>query len=109
MVATWRSDNLQPSKSKQKDIGNEQGEKTNKPANAASTGDCLPTKLARCDNRRKKQPSFATTLHRASKMAKSLQFMNDARAQSGSKFCPIAQSWSMTRCNSSYSLILIPS
>jgi hypothetical protein len=68
-----------------KNIGNEQGENDKQTrkglpvrphdtrrSSAASTGDCLPTKLARCDNRHRKQPSFATTPHRASKMAESL-------------------------------------
>src|SRR5262252_4274191 len=68
-----------------KNIGNEQAEndkqarkalpvrpRDTRRTSAASTGDCLPTKPARCINRQKKQPSFATTLHRAPKTAKSL-------------------------------------
>src|SRR6516165_7581678 len=89
LVARDRSDNLQPSKSKQKTLAMNKVKTTDKPAKAC--------------------PSDRVAHAAEAPLRPAIAFPNETRLRGGSTFRLIAQSWSMASCNSSYSLIFIPS
>src|SRR5215469_9729033 len=93
LVARERSDNLQPAKSKQKTLEMNKAKTTNKPAIACPSDPVIH--------------AAQTPLAPAIALPARLIGTNDTRARGGSLSCLIAPSWSMTCCNSSYSLIFI--